>query len=90
MKIQECIEAAKNLPIGDLLKYGLKDFETDHWLALTLVISESDHELDLVLQEVERGDAKIDHSYGTVNLGIRELLSEKWELAEFETGTIKE
>lgn len=85
MKLTEAIEEIKKLPVERLLKTALKS-ENDHWIYLTLVISPSDFEPTLLLQDTPSVVAQCNDVYRGVSLDLDELFSDKWCLADPTTG----
>lgn len=85
MTLQECITEAKKLSVEKLLNTAIKS-ENGHWIYLTLVLSPSDFEPMLLLQDTPSKVEQCNDVYRGVGVDIDELFSNKWILANPETG----
>jgi len=83
--LTEAIIKLKKLPIENLLKTALMS-EDQHWIYLTLVMSPSDFEPTILLQDTPSKVEQCNDVYRGVSLDLNELFSDKWCLADPTTG----
>lgn len=85
MTLTEAIVKLKKLPIEKLLTTALMS-ESQHWIYLTLVMSPSDFEPKILLQETASKVEDCNDVYRGVRLDMEELFSDTWCLADPTTG----